>query len=390
MIDYNVLNLIDNKEIIKVVQDLVKMPSINPPGDEQETADYIVNYMNAKGIVTNIQNISPTRYNVVSRLKGNGARKPTIFTGHMDVVPVSKDERARWRMDPFSGKIIDDYLYGRGSADMKGGLGAAMVAMGLLADNKIVPPGDIILVATVDEEDVMRGAKALITSALIADADRFVVCETTNMKINTCSKGRTWAKVTVYGQIAHASIRDAGINAINRMVTLINCMKEHIIPCNKHELLGDSFWQVTLIEGGIEPAIIPDSCSIIVDARLVPGQTPDGLWDELRKVIEKIKMDIPDFQANINVIEKRESWEVDRNDKLVHIVEAACKSIDLPIEYSGFMGTTDGTVFRRMGIEGLIMGPGQLEKNIHQENEKVAIKQLFEATQVYLLTMLTE
>lgn len=169
--------LIDSAEVIKVVQDMVSIPSINPPGDEAAVANYIIAYMESHGIATTVLEISAGRYNVVARLKGLGVASPIIFSGHMDVVPVSEDERKRWKTDPFVGEVIDGYIYGRGSADMKGGLGAAMVAMGTLAKHKIQPPGDIILAATVDEEDLMRGAKGLVTSNLISDASRFVICE---------------------------------------------------------------------------------------------------------------------------------------------------------------------------------------------------------------------
>ncbi|MGI6552182.1 MAG: M20 family metallopeptidase [Bacillota bacterium] len=387
MVDVDVCSLIKPDELIKVVQDLVKIKSINPPGEEAEVAEYVRDYMQARDVPTEICEISPNRYNVVSRLKGQGNGPALIFTGHMDVVSISEEERKRWIVEPFSGEIRGGYLYGRGSVDMKAGLGAAMVALGSLSKQGLIPRSDILLVATVDEEDLMRGAKALIETDLLSGASHVVVCEPTNMHLATCSRGRTWAEVNVAGETAHASREGAGINAINRAVLLINRMLNYSIPHQKHPVLGGSFWQATMIKGGIEPAIIPDSCSIIVDARLVPGQTPDDIWGHMQEIINDLGKEVPGFAADIKIVEKREPWETPDDDVLVCKLTDACQKADLPVERIGFLGTTDGTVFRRAGMEAVIIGPGDLAL-AHKENERVLISQLIKACEVYYLTML--
>jgi len=382
----DLIQMVDQEEVLKVVQDLVRIPSINPPGYEKEACEYIVNYFESLNIPVDTQEISPGRLNVVTRLKGKGIAKPLMFTGHIDVVPVSDAEAKRWQSDPFSGEIKDGMLHGRGSIDMKGGLGAAMVAMGTLARNGIQPPGDIVLAATVDEEDLMRGAKALIKSPLIAGVDRVVVCEPTDMRIEASSRGRTWAEVTVRGQTAHASVKGAGVNAIDRALILMNRMKNCQIPHQKHPLLGESFWQTTLIKGGIEPAVIPDWCTITVDARLVPGQTSGDIWGLMESLFLDIQKEIPDFKADINILEERDPWETPLDDKVVGVLETSCNTVGLPVKHTGFVATTDGTIFRRIGILGVIFGPGQLG-GCHKENEAISVDQLVKATQVYIAMM---
>lgn len=382
----NLSNLIDTNEVIKVVQDLVKIPSINPPGNEKDIAKYIENYFEANNIPVTTQEISPGRSNVVARLKGRGTAKPLMFSGHIDVVPVSPDEAKLWKVGPFSGEIIDGMLWGRGSIDMKGGVGAAMVALATLARHGIQPAGDIVFAATVDEEALMHGAKALIQSPLISDVDKVVICEPTNMRVESSSRGRTWAEVTVRGESAHASAKGAGKNAIDRALVLMNRMKKHEIPHQKHPLLGESFWQTTMINGGIEPAMIPDSCNVTVDARLVPGQTSDDIWDQMGNLISSIQKDIPDFKADINVIEKRDPWETSSDDKVVSLLCDACRTVGIPANIAGFIATTDGTIFRRIGIEGVIFGPGVLG-NCHKENESVSVQQLIQAAQAYATMM---
>ncbi|MGI6226855.1 MAG: M20 family metallopeptidase, partial [Peptococcales bacterium] len=369
---------IETNHVIKVVQDLIKFESINPPGNEKNVADYIKNYMLERNIFTETVPISPNRYNVISRIKGKGEAGPVIFTGHMDVVPISKKEEKRWITKPFSAEVIDGYIYGRGASDMKGGLGAAMVAMGNLASNGISPPGDIILAATVDEEDLMRGSKALLGSKLISDARKVVVCEPTNLEIHRFCRGRTWAEITVKGLTAHASQQNAGVNAIDRAVVLMNKIANHQIPHEKHNYLGNFFWQVTLINGGIGAAVVPDSCTITVDARLVPGQMPKDIWNEIENIVNSIKLDLPDFEAEINILEEREPWETPEDEEIIKNIKDAFETLQLPVKQNGFLGTTDGTVFRRAGMEAVIIGPGELAC-VHKENERISIKQLIDA-----------
>jgi succinyl-diaminopimelate desuccinylase len=223
----NFTGLINVNDLIRMTQKMVQIPSINPPGDEAEVAKYVRSYFQSKGIKTVTQEVLPGRYNVIARLKGKGEAPALMFSSHMDVVPVSAYEAKRWDFGPFSGAIDNGYLHGRGSADAKGGLAAVMTAMGSLSDNKIRPKGDIVLAATVDEENLMRGAKELIESPLVSDVERAICCEPTNLEVQTCSKGRMWAEVTVFGQTAHASVKGAGVNAIHRALRVMTKMEAH-------------------------------------------------------------------------------------------------------------------------------------------------------------------
>lgn len=378
---------IDREEVIKVVQDLVRIPSINPPGEEREVAKYIKAYMKGQNIETKMVEVEENRYNVVARLKGKGENPPMVFTGHMDVVPISKEEEKRWSMDPFSGKIIEGYLYGRGSSDMKGGLGAAMVAMGTLAREGITPPGDIVLVATVDEENLMRGAKTIIASGILEDAKKVVVCEPTNLELVTACKGRTWADIIVKGKTAHTSQQGAGINAIERANLFIDKMMKHKISQKKHPILGNSFWQVVAIHAGVEPILVPDRCMVTVDARLAPGQSSKDVWNQMEQILDSLKKDVPNFGAEIHIIEKREPWETSPRAPIVKTIENSFDILQFPLKQSGFLGTTDGTVFRKAGMDAVILGPGDLTC-VHKENERIVVKQLIQSSELYLLTML--
>ncbi|MFD1708327.1 M20 family metallopeptidase [Siminovitchia sediminis] len=383
--------LIDQNEVIKVVKDLVSINSVMPPHNvEKEIGNYVLDYMKSKGVESEIQQVAPERFNVICKLKGEKKNPAIIFTGHMDTVPVSEDETKLWNTDPFRGEIINGNLYGRGSTDMKGGLGSAMVALGTLSEHGIVPPNDIILVATVDEETIMLGSKKLINTHFIKNAKKMVVCEPTNLELHPVCRGRTWAEIKLKGKTAHASVPKEGINAIDKAVTFINRLNEYKIPHDKHELLGNSFWNVTEIKGGLGPAIIPDECTITLDVRLVPGQTSQDIWLQVGKILDELREEVQDFDSSIEIIETRDPWETPVNDSIVTTMEKSMKNIDLPILYGGFLGTTDGTELRKSGtgIDTVIFGPGRVEL-AHKENEYVSIHQLVEAAKVYIETMVS-
>lgn len=377
---------IDAEEVIRVVGDLVRIPSVNPPGNEAAVVEYIARLLDKNGIPCAVTEALPGRPNLTARIRGTGDAPTIMFSGHTDVVPISESEAARWVVPPFGAEVQDGRLYGRGAADMKGGLGAALVAFLMLARSTYRCPGDVVFSATADEEDVMRGAKHLVRSGAVADAHRVVICEPTEMRINTSSKGRTWGRVTVHGRTAHASLPGAGINAIHHATRFATLLQATPLSHTPHPLLGGSWWQITEIEGGIEPAIVPDACSFTLDARLVPGQKPEDVWSYLEELIQARSGRVRDFSASVEVIEERAPWETDENDPIVRALRLACKASSIPVHLGGFLGTTDGAVFHKAGISGAAFGPGSIAQ-AHRENEYVLIEDLVQAARVYLRVM---
>lgn len=374
---------IPKKEIIKVLQDLVRVESVNPPGLEKAMGDYIVNYMTQAGIPTETVYVQEGRFNVVSILKGRDSSDGIIFTGHMDVVPVSEDERERWNVGPFSGNIIGEYLYGRGSADMKGGLTCAMVAMKSLKEKNIVPEKDIALVATVDEENLMLGSRAMIGNPLIRHCKSVVVCEPTSLKVCTASRGRTYATIHITGKTGHGSRPVVGQNAIELSRFIMDRMACETFEEYASEKYGRSFWQPLSIHAGIQPCVIPDRCSMVVDARIVPGHMPGDVWQSMKNIFKEIKEEVPTFQAKIELIDEREPWETPDDCDLMIKTRKVYKEHFCDFETDVFTGTTDGTFLRRDGREAIIAGPGDLN-NVHQENEKVELEELYQAFEIYM------
>lgn len=383
----SLLNQVDVSHVNQILIDLVQLPSENPGGTEQRVALYCKDFLEQLGYEVQLIELMPDRNNVFARLKGAGQAKPIVFSGHMDVVPVSAETKSEWTYPPFAGEIHDGHIWGRGACDMKGGIAASLAAAELLAEQKTVPPGDIIFALTVDEENLMRGAKQLAELDILHDAGSIVVCDTTHMKAEISSKGRTWAEITVIGKSAHASIEHAGVNAIDRAITFIQRLKQWPIPYVEHPEAGKFFLNINLIQGGTEPAMVPDRCTLTVDARLVPGQTSDQVWEEVHHLIDMMHQEDETFQAEIQIIEKREPWETGKNSGLLANLQTVGQMLDLPIVTGAEAGTTDATFLKEEGIDVVILGPGKVSE-IHCIDERIEIVELHQAVRLYLGLML--
>lgn len=375
-------SVISQKQVVDIVSKLIEQPSYNPGSDEYGVSEYIKSFMEKLDIEVTLVPIVERRTNVIARLKGDGSAAPLAFTGHMDVVPVNDTELQKWITKPFVPNLIDGQLYGRGAADMKGGLGAAMAAMQAIRLQGIVPPGDVLLIATVDEEDVMRGAKELITTNLLDDVKHLVICEPSDMQLMCCCRGRTWADITLLGESGHASIQGNGNNTIVHAATLIQALDSVSLPCMPHPLLGNVFWQSTVIHGGVEPAMVPDTCVVTVDARLIPGTSSSDIWDAMHQLLERLHAENNKFEATVNIIEEREAWETPVDHPLTQLAIHSYKAIQLPVTYGGASYTTDGAYLGKLGMNMIIIGPGDIAL-AHRHNEAVPVIQLQQAAELY-------
>lgn len=381
----------DTDATIDLTQRMIQIRSIDPPGKEAEMSQFVKRYLEQAGIdveAKSVEGLDKERKNIIACLQGDGTAAPLIFSAHMDVVPVSEQELKQWEHDPFAGEIHDGFLWGRGSSDTKGALAGILTAMKFLKDHDIVPPGDVILAASVDEENLMRGAKAMVHYPELQSAKGIIVCEGTGLELIADSRGRTWADITFEGKSAHASLKGAGNNAIVHALKFANILYQTEIPFEYHELLGEFFWQINVIHGGVEPAMVPDQCTLTVDARLVPGITPEMVWAKVQEILDDMHVEDETCVGHIHILEARESWFTDMNSPVVDLVKECYDLLEIPMGRRGQKGTTDGTFLRRIGIDTVMVGPGDSKYN-HKANEKASVEFIRNAARLYLTMMLS-
>ena len=373
-----IFDLIDKDELLDIFSKAVAIPSTNPKGNEKPMCEYVENLLKQNDIEYFTVPVENDRYDIIAKIHGHSSEDSIVFTGHMDVVPVSDDEMNRWNTHPFSPTIKDGKLFGRGSADMKSGLISAIYSMILLKRHNIKPSRDVILAATIDEENYMKGSKALQNNPIFENAKYLIVCEPTDMKICNEQKGRTWADVCVHGMTAHGSQKGVGENAIYLAIKLIEKIKN-----TEFEEYPDTFWRTLAINAGVEPQVVPDRCTFTVDARLQVGHDPSNIWEKLEDMIKQIKKENPHFDATYDIADMRTSWHTSKEDKLIQDIEKSLQNIGINPVFETFFGSTDASMLIKNNLIPVIIGPGDLSV-VHRENEYVELSQLYDSCRLYL------
>ena len=373
-----IFDLIDKDELLDIFSKAVAIPSTNPKGNEKPMCEYVENLLKQNDIEYFTVPVENDRYDIIAKIHGHSSEDSIVFTGHMDVVPVSDDEILRWETPPFIPTIKDGKLFGRGSADMKSGLISAIYSMILLKRHNIKPSRDVILAATIDEENYMKGSKALQNNPIFEGAKYLIVCEPTDMKICNEQKGRTWADVCVHGMTAHGSQKGVGENAIYLAIQLIEKIKN-----TEFEKYPDTFWRTLAINAGVEPQVVPDRCTFTVDARLQVGHDPSNIWEKLEDMIKQIKKENPHFDATYDIADMRTSWHTSKEDKLIQDIEKSLQKLDILPIFETFSGSTDASMLIKNSLIPVIIGPGDLSV-VHRENEYVELSQLYDSCRLYL------
>jgi acetylornithine deacetylase/succinyl-diaminopimelate desuccinylase-like protein len=293
-----VVDDIDREETIALLGDLVGIES--PYFHEEEIVEFVYGWLEARGLEPAYHPVSEpdlTGYegrNVVVRLEGSDSTAPTLLiNAHVDTVEIVDT----WEEDPLSGRIDDGRLYGQGSADMKAGLAAAMVAVAALAEADLA--GDVLFTAVVDEEGPYGlGTDQLLRDGLVDDCDMAVVTEPgpalarddiESPALIIGARGRFLYDIAVSGRAAHGSTPERGVNAVLDAGRVARGLAE--MPVAEHPQLGSGSVCPLAIEGGNETLSVPAHCRLLVDRHVVLGETERGVIAEAESAIEALDLD---------------------------------------------------------------------------------------------------
>jgi acetylornithine deacetylase len=283
------------KEITTLLQQLVAIDSINPDlvaggAGEQEIARFVANWLDQAGVEVTLDESTPGRPSVVGMVRGSGGGgRSLLLNAHLDTVGVTGMERPH---DP----VVDgNRLYGRGAYDMKGGLAAIMI---VAAQAKKLPlRGDVILTAVADEEFASLGTQSIVRRW---HADAAIVTEPTALRLCVAHKGFVWLEITTQGRAAHGSRPDLGCDAIVKMGKILVGLEQLDLSLRAvatHPLLGSGSLHASLIVGGQELSSYPESCTLQVERRTIPGETRELVEAEIQELLEQIQRADPTFLA---------------------------------------------------------------------------------------------
>lgn len=380
---------IDHGALVEVVQALVCVPSVYDPStgrSEEGAARLVAHQMRDFGWTPEMDPVAPGRPNVYAVVEGGRPGPTLLFEGHTDVV--TEGDPDAWTSDPFGAEIRDGRLYGRGSADMKSGLVAALFAARAVADEGPFP-GRIVLAALVDEEGMMAGARHFVSTGRAAGIDAAICCEPEDGEVCNVSKGALRLRVDFTGAMAHGAMPLRGRNPnpvlagfLGRLAGAeIDLQSEH----PTHPLLGQVHLTPTVLRAG-QPAqmnVIPAGASAWLDVRTIPGVDHEGVVLTVGELAREAGRDAG-VDASVEVIDDRPAVSTPDTSPVVRaLCDAHTAVTGQPARFGGVPGATDGTVLTaRTGMPTVVYGPGG-KWIAHQVDEFVEVEAIIDAAEVY-------
>jgi acetylornithine deacetylase len=363
---------------VALTTELVSIDSVNPelvPGGKGEgaIAEYVRSWLTAAGLEVRVDDQIADRPSVIGIVRGTGDGPRLLLCGHTDTVGVDN------MPDPFAARHEDGRLYGRGVADMKGGLAALMVAAATAVEDKL--SGDVIFAAVCDEEHGSRGMESIVRQV---DADAAIVGEATGLDVAVMHKGFAWFDVTVKGRAAHGGRPLLGVDAIAASGVVLTAISEWDgrLASSDHPVLGRASVHVGTITGGQDAASYPAECSFTVERRTLPGETVDQACRELGAVIATATERRPDLDVETLLVQHREPLSVPEGDPFVKLVrDVAGAERGTPVETIGLLGWTDAALAADAGMSSVLFGP--IGGAHHEPSEWVDVESIRTCASVY-------
>lgn len=365
-------------DVALLTSEMIKIPSIS--GDEGQLAEFLVKKMNE----LNYDHVWKDKAgNVIGKISGKSRGKSLVFNCHMDTV--GEGNHDRWSYPPFSGRIAEGAVWGRGASDTKGALAAQIYSAAILKHEDMLPKGDIYVTGVVHEEDSGLGSKILLEDLR---ADYAVIGEATRGNIAIYHRGRIRFDIHVKGKSAHASIPESGVNPhyfLSKFICKLEELKTGEDPVYGRTSLVPTFIQTSETNTNI----IPAELILTIDCRNVPGDNPGKLHEQLEKLvnecmfsgidvyIERVKNTIRCYTGLIGeAYEGASAFKIDEDHELVQkSVEALQEVFGNKVKTIGWNFATDSGYFMQAGIP--VIGFSTADESLcHTTEEHMSIDEL--------------
>ncbi len=351
---------------------LVRVPSVNPaiaPDEahgEAAVAAFAQSWLAERGVEAWLEEAAPGRPNVVARVGTGGP--VLVLCGHIDVVGT------RGMDAPFTPRIEDDRMYGRGTYDMKGGVAACMAVAAALAREPI--GGTLMLALVADEEYASVGADAFVAQHR---ADACILTEPSEGDLVLAHKGFLWADVITHGRAAHGSRWDLGDSAVTRMgrvIMALDRLDHDVLRKRHHPLVGPASMHCSMVQGGVGLSTYAPDCTLRIERRTLPGETAATALAE----IERAVLDADDT-AIITGGLNRTPMECPRDARIAEAVRGAARGIlgHAPKE-TGVAFWMDAAIFHDAGIPVVDFGPAGA--GAHETVEWVSLESIVTTARV--------
>ena len=384
-------------EIVVFHQQIVRIPSENPPGKYKQIAQFVQKKFEELGLKT------LTKRNNVVGSRGDEDKPSLILYGHMDTVPIYEG----WTRDPFRGELVDGKIYGRGACDDKACVTAEIFAIKAIQELNIPIKGKLTLVSAIDEETGgFNGVKFLLDKNYI-EGDACLLGDGRGGFPASSTGGFLLVTFMIKGKKAHAlSFPDipkyrnefSGVNAIKKMVPVLNFLSDLQDELLKKETQYPNFpghpskvstVNIAKIEGGDKLSSVPDKCLLYCIINTIPEQDVESIRNKISHFVDNLKKIDSNLDIYVNYAMSFEPFITDTNSKIAQVVGNAVKTVyNEEREFKLFQSANDGHWFHEKGIETILMGTGTHKNNVHADDEFVSVKDLLDTTKIFALTVL--
>lgn len=403
-------------ELVALTRDLIRIPTVNPPGDAYtDCAEFIGRRLAARGFtVEYVRGVGAAgdsdrypRTNVVARIEGPRPGPCVHFNGHIDVVPAGQG----WTVDPFEGVVKDGRVYGRGACDMKGGLAAAIVAVESLLDEGLLTAGALEISGTVDEESGGYGGVGHLAKLGYFSrprVDHVIIPEPLNVdRVCIGHRGVWWAEIETKGRVAHGSMPFLGNCAVRHMGAVLHRIEVDLIPrlAAKRTTMPvvpegarQSTININAIHGGqredhdgLPSPMVPDRCRMVIDRRYLIEEDPEAVRAEIVGILEDLRGTRAGFDYELREVLAFLPTMTDADAPVVRAVAGAIETVlGRPAAHVVSPGTYDQKHVVRVGHlkDCIAYGPGILDL-AHQPDEYVGIDDMVHSAQVMAMATLT-
>jgi acetylornithine deacetylase/succinyl-diaminopimelate desuccinylase-like protein len=410
-------------------KELLRIDTTNPPGNERAATEYLARVLDAEGIPYRVVESEPTRASLIARLSGSGRKAPLLLNGHLDVVPV---EREHWRHDPFGAEEHDGCIWGRGAVDMKNMVAMSLMTLLLFKRAGVSLDRDVIFAAVADEEAGSKhGARflvehhpELVRAEYVLNeigAYTFYVGDAIFYPIQVAEKGICWFELTAHGTAGHGSMPrpDNAVVRIARAIEALGTVRlpfhavpvvetfvrglverapalaQRVAPLLVKPAFARLFLNVvrmqdpeqavaleallrntaspTVVRGGRKVNVIPSSASVLVDGRMLPGQTVDAFLAEIQRVVGS--------DLKVTVLEQHEGQVFRTDTPLFDAIGRAIErhhpgAVAVPFMIPGF---TDSHAYAKLGATCYGFSPVKMPKGMsftalyHAHDERIPV-----------------
>ncbi|MFC1627947.1 M20 family metallopeptidase [Gemmatimonadota bacterium] len=383
------------EELLSLAREMIRIPSVT--GSEAEVAVFASDWMSEAGLDVETLEVEADRPNVIATI-GSGQGPLYVMNGHLDIVPVPEDEE--WEHPPFEAVVADGRLHGRGSFDMKGGCASLMWAAARLAEQKDNLQGTLQVHLVCDEEKGGNAGSGAIAQAIseqrLPRPAGILSPELSWFHLRTAERGIFQFRLRFKGRSSHtARARAGGLNAIAVASRGVLALEKHIDRF--HPDVGFPVLSVNRIEAGRSNNQVPSTCTVLVDRRIVPGETAENVIEEVRSALDGLNEQTEDgrfLPVEYELITEADDLMAvvpanmtDREEPVVQALWDEAESLlgYRPPLYTDWGGATDAHWFRSMGIPMVTMGP--TGAGAHAANEYTDVASLGAIGEIYRRTV---